>query len=495
MPFRDLREFITALEQQGQLCRVTRQVDWNLELAHVAKLNEERGGAALLFQDIKDYPGKYVFSGAFTARERMAIALGLDPHTRYVELARHWVQRTQERVPPVMVEQGEWQQNVRQGAEVNLLELPVPWVYPADGGRYIGTAVYLITRNPDTGRVNLGTYRGMVIDQRTIGIQIIKGKDADIDLKAYARAKQPMPCAYVIGGNPLLFACSSTLFPLDFSEYDAAGSLNGAPIEVARGLTTDLPIPAGAEIVIEGEIMPGETLPEGPFGEYTGYYSGAGEHTREFITVKSLAFRDEPILWLSTVGKPTTDTHMIMGINHNATLWSDLLRAKIPGIQAVYCPPEAAGRMLAVISIRQMYYGHSTWVGLAAFSSITGNYGLKTVIVVDEDIDPEDWSQVLYALAFRLQPERGIQVLHRGRSTPLDPSLPVDSRYLTSRVLIDCCIPYEWEKKPRPIELDQELVKRITDEWDTYFGQLPAHGHEARARERPLAVPAPSARR
>ena len=468
--YRDLREFIARLETDGRLHRVRREVDWDLELAHVAKINEQQAGPALLFENVKGYPNASVLTSLFTAKERVAMALELPPETRFLEIARSWVQRIKDkRIAPVEVPTGACKEVIETGDAADLRSLPAPWFYPKDGGRYIGTAAYLVTRNLDTGRLNLGTYRVMIIDGKRAGIQMIKAKDAEIDLRGYAARKQPMPVALVIGGDPLLFLCSSTLFPLTESEYDVVGALRDAPMPVVKAETSDLLVPADAEIVIEGEIAPGELLPEGPFGEYPGYYSGAGAVDREYIRVKTITHREHPILWSTTVGKPITDTHMVMGINRTASLWNDLQNMKIPGIMGVYGPPAAAGRMLAIIQLKQMYHGHSTQVGLAAFATNTGNYGLKTVILVDEDIDPENMEQVMYALGFRYQPDRGTQILERGRSTPLDPSLPIEQRYMTSRVIIDTCLPYEWEHKPMPIEMDAALVEKIKGQWASYF--------------------------
>ncbi|HZC31376.1 MAG TPA: UbiD family decarboxylase [Gaiellaceae bacterium] len=470
--YRDLREFIARLELEGHLRRVRREVDWNLELAHVAKVNEQQAGPALLFENVKDYPGASVLTSAFTSKERVALALDVPRETRFLEIARSWVQRIKDkRIPPTEVASGHCKEVVQLGADADLYSLPAPWFYPKDGGRYLGTASYLVNRNLETGRLNLGTYRVMIIDDKRAGIQIIKAKDAEIDLRAYAAVKKPMPVALVIGGDPLLFLCSSTLFPLTESEYDVVGALRDAPVPVVKAETSDLLVPADAEIVVEGEIVPGELLPEGPFGEYPGYYTGAGAVQREYIRVKAITRRRDPILWSTTVGMPVTDTHMIMGINRTASLWNDLQNMKIPGILGVYGPPAAAGRMLAIIQLRQMYHGHSTQVGLAAFASVTGNYGLKTVILVDEDIDPENMDQVMYALAFRYQPDRGTQILERGRSTPLDPSLPIEQRYMTSRVIIDTCIPYEWEHKPQPIAMDEAVLERVKRDWASYFAE------------------------
>ncbi len=288
-----------------------------------------------------------------------------------------------------------------------------------------------------------------------MGTQFIKGKHADIMLKKYQAMGKPMPVASIIGCDPLLFILGAARVSAFVSEYDVAGALRGTPVEVVQGETVDLPIPAHAEIVIEGEVDANKFMEEGPFGEYTGYYSGVGTDPRNFVDVKCVTHRNNPILWGTTVGRAVTDTHMTMALSYGATLWQQLLAMKIPGLKAVYCPPEGSGRFLAIISVKQMYPGHADQVLTAAISTEMGAYGLKTVIVVDEDIDPWDIPRVMYALSFRFQPNR-CQVIKRGRSTPLDPSLPIDARDITGRLLLDATIPYDWKEKPIPIELDPE---------------------------------------
>jgi 4-hydroxy-3-polyprenylbenzoate decarboxylase len=474
MPYRDLREFLARLEAEGHLGRIRKQVDWNLEISHIAKVNEEEhnGGKALLFENVKDYPGWRVLTSALTAKDRLALALEMPTTSSLMNLSREWVERIQnKRVPPRVVDSGPVHENVVRGDDVDIFKLPAPWFYPGDGGRYLGTAGYLISRNLDTGRLNLGTYRLMMVDGKRASIQMIKAKDGEIDLRGYAAKNVPMPVAYVCGAEPSLFLCASTLFGLTESEYEIAGALRGEPVEVTKAVTNDLVVPATAELVIEGEIMPGETLQEGPFGEYTGHYSGK-EFPKEFINVKAITYRNNAILWSTTVGKPVTDTHMIMAVNRTASLWNDLKAMNIPGIKAVYGPPASAGRMLVIISMKPMYHGHSTQVGLAAFATTTGNYGLKTVILVDDDIDPENMDQVIFALSFKYQPDFGTQIIKRGRSTPLDPSLPIgDARYMTSRIIIDCTTPYEWKEKPKQIFLDEKMLKHVREHWDEYFSE------------------------
>ena len=466
---KDMRDFIQAAEKEGQLKRIKAEVDWNLELSHIAKLNEEKSGPALLFENVKGYKTP-VITSVCTTTERLSLIMGTPIKSSLVDLMRYWVEKSKTLIPPKYVDKSKapCKQNIMKGDDIDLFKFPVPFYYPKDGGRFIGTAHFFITKDTDTDWINLGTYRAQLLGKNKMGTQFIKGKHADIMLKKYAALGKKMPVASIIGCDPLLFITGAARISASVSEYDFAGSVRGEAIEVVKGETVDLPIPASAEIVIEGEVDPKAFMPEGPFGEYTGYYSGVGTDDRNFVDVKCVTYRDNPILWGTTVGKAVTDTHMTMALSYGATLWQQLtVGMKIPGIKAVYCPPEGAGRFLAIISVKTMYPGHADQVLTAAISTEMGAYGLKTVIVVDEDIDPWDIPRVLYALSFRFQPNRS-QVIHRGRSTPLDPSLPIDAREITGRLLLDATIPYEWKEKPVPIDLDPEMVKKVQGRWKEF---------------------------
>ena len=482
---RDLRAFIEILDKEGELKRIKAEVNWNLELSHIAKLNEERGGPALLFENIKDYKpgekrGSKVFTSAFTTPKRVAIALGMDRSAGVVDIAREWMTRVTKggKIPPKKVSDGPVMENVVEGDKINLLDFPVPQFYPQDGGRYFGTAVYLLTRDPEEGKewVNLGTYRMMVLDEKSLGVQILKGKDADVMMQKYREmGEKEMPAAAVIGGTPLGFLTGSTLVEYGTSEYEIIGALQGEPIEVIESDLTGLPIDARAEIVVEGFIPVDEKewRPEGPFGEYTGYYSGKAkeEFPKPWLRVERIMHRNDPIFWATTVGRPVTDTHMIQSINRTAELWTQLEQVGVPGIQSVYILPESGGRFWAIISIKQMYPGHGRHAGLAAFATVVGNYGMKGVIVVDEDIRADDLPRVWWALSMRYNPIEDTEIIKKGRSTPLDPSLPIykdwyDRRLLVSRILIDATTPYEWERKPQVIELDKETVEKLKQRWE-----------------------------
>lgn len=459
----DLRDWIEKCEQAGELKRIKAEVDWDLELSHIAKLNEEKGGPALLFENVKGY-GTPVLTSACTTTRRLAITMGAPLDFTLVDLMREWVKKGEKKIPPRWVDTAPCKENILKGDDIDLAKFPVPKFYPRDGGRFFGTAVFVICKDPDSEWVNLGTYRLQLLGKDTLGTQFIKGKHADIMLKRYQAMGKSMPVAAVVGADPLLFLVGAARLSAFESEYDFAGAVRGEPIDVVKGETVDLPIPASAEIVVEGEVDPNAFLPEGPFGEYTGYYSGVGTDPRNFIKVKCITHRNNPIFWGTTVGRAVTDTHMTMALTYGATLWQQLVAMRIPGLKAVYCPPEGSGRMLAIISIKQMYPGHANQVLTAAISTEMGAYGLKTVIVVDDDIDPWDLPRVLYALSFRAQPNR-CEIIRRGRSTPLDPSLPVNAREITGRLLIDATIPYEWKEKPIPIELDPQVVERVRQRW------------------------------
>ncbi|MCP4692607.1 MAG: UbiD family decarboxylase, partial [Desulfobacterales bacterium] len=337
---KDIREFIDKAEEEGMLKRITAEVDWDLELAHIAKMNEEKLGPALLFENVKGYDSP-VITSVCTTTERLSLIMGMDRSSSLVDLMREWVEKHETKIPPTYVDgPAPCKENIMMGDDVDLFKFPVPKFYPLDGGRFFGTAHFVLTKDPDTGWVNLGTYRLQLLDKSHLGTQFIKGKHSDIMLKKYQAMGKPMPVSVVVGCDPLLFLMGAARLSAFESEYDLAGSIRGKGIEVVKSETNDLPVPATAEIVVEGEVDADKFMEEGPFGEYTGYYSGIGTTPRNYIDVKCVTYRTKPIFWGTTVGRAVTDTHMTMALTYGATLWQQLVAMKIPGIKAVYCPPE-----------------------------------------------------------------------------------------------------------------------------------------------------------
>jgi len=463
----DLRDFINKCDDVGELSRVKAEVDWDLELSHIAKLTEERKGPALLFENIKGYDSP-VFTGAFATASRLALSVNMPPEYSLCDAARKWKDLTiGEVIPAKEVSDGSVLENVISGDAVDLNMFPVPRFFPRDGGRYIGTATFVVIRDPETGKINLGTYRMQMIDGKRCGVQILPGKRGERILKKYQKLGKKMPAAAVIGCDPLLMM-AGTLQHEGASQYDLMGSVRGAPSEYLNAPLTGLPVPASAEIVLEGEIDPDNYVAEGPFGEYTGYYTDELFHEvkKPCLEVKQILHRDKPILWATSVGRPVTDVHMLLSFTRTAMLWTDLAKMNIPGIQSVNVMPESAGRFWVVVSMKTMYPGHSNQVAHAVIATTTGSYGIKGVIVVDDDIEADDTQRVFWALSCRYDPMRGTEMIARGRSTPLDPALDPDgNKLITSRILMDATIPFEWKNKPVEVRLDDAVMERIHARW------------------------------
>jgi len=466
----DLRDYVSACEKVGQLKRVKAEVDWELELSHVCKIVEEKAGPALLFENVKGYKSP-VLTGAFGTTQRLAIILGKDPSLSMVDLTREWVAlAVKEVIRAREMKDGPVFENILDGEKVDTFAFPSPKFYELDGGRYFGTAVFMVVQDPETGDINLGTYRMGILDNKSVGVQILKGKKGDRIMKKYGKAGKKMPACAIIGGDPLhIFASAATVKAK--SGYDVVSSLRGEPVEVVKSQIHGLPIPAAAEIVLEGEIDPTKLRNEGPFGEYTGYYTEEliKQIPKPALDVQRIYHRNNPILWETSVGRPVGDQHILYAFTRNASLWTDLTKMEIPGIKSVYTLPEGSGRFIVVVSVQQMYPGHADQVGAAVIASNTGTYGVKAVIIVDDDIDADDLPRVWWALGTRYNPARGTQIINRGRSTPLDPALGADeNKFITSRIILDATIPFDWKIKPTEIKLSDSVMARVKARWPEY---------------------------
>jgi 4-hydroxy-3-polyprenylbenzoate decarboxylase len=463
----DLRDFIALCEKENDLKRITAEVDWDLEMTHIAKLVEEKDGRAVLFENVKGHDSP-VFFGAYSSTKRLAMALGKPANLSMTEISYEWMKMSiGEVIRAKEVKDGPIFENVIDEDFVDVFKLPSPRFYDKDGGRYIGTACFMVVRDPETNEINLGTYRSQVLDKRTVGAQILKGKRGDRILQKYRKAGQKMPICLVVGCDPLLMLAGSAMVE-DASEYDVVGTLRGEPVEIVEAPLTGLPIPATAEIVLEGYIDGDNLRPEGPFGEYTGFYTDELYHTisKPAIDVKRIYHRNNPIMLAASVGRPINDNHMMLAFVRNATLWTELTKMGMRGIQSVYMPPEACGRFWAIVSVKQMYPGHSNQIAAAVIASHTCTYGLKGLIIVDDDIRADDLPRVWWALATRYDPKRGTQIINRGRSTPLDPALShEENKFITSRIVMDATFPFEWEEKPVQVDMSQEVLDRIKERW------------------------------
>ncbi|MCH7486298.1 MAG: UbiD family decarboxylase [Proteobacteria bacterium] len=472
----DLREFLAAVEAGGEL-KTVHGAHWDKELGAVTEVlyrEKVEKSPLLLFDDIPDYPkGMRCMYGMMGSPLRLALTLGMDPDLagdRMVMLnAYREKMKDHSPVPPRMVNGGPVLENIDRDGDVDLLKFPVPIHHEDDGGRYIGTACGVITRDPDDGRINMGTYRVQVMDRNIAGSYISSGKQGRIHRDKYLAAGKPCPMAIVVGIDPACFLAARYTLSDTVPELDWAGGLAGAPIECFEGEVTGLPIPVNSEIVLEGEVSPDETVMEGPFGEWTGYYSGVANE-EPLIRIKRVYYRTDPILTCAASQKPPHSHLFERCFIRSAGLMDSLQGAGIPDVKGVWCHQAGAGRTFIVVSIKQRYFGHANQVGLVASQVNPTGYVGRYMIVVDDDIDPSDIHDVIWAMGMRSDPSRDITHLTRCWSSRLDPMVTGDELY-NSRVVIDACIPFErLETFPKVAqtspELAAEVKKKFPDVYD-----------------------------
>lgn len=475
MAFNDLREFISQVTELGE-CRVVEGADWNLEIGRIAELGVmESQRPLILFDRIKGYPPGYrIVTNVYDSPRRLALAFGLPLDLKGIDLVRAWRNKSRggaKPIAPVEVKTGPVKENIHIGNDVDLFEFPVPKWHDLDGGRYIGTGDMVIMRDPDEGWVNLGTYRVQAHDKSTATIHIVHSNHGDLIAKKYWERGLSCPTAVVCGQDPALFMASIDTIPWGMGEYDYAGSFRNRPVEVVRGETVDLPIPATAEIVLEGEyVSPNiETRVEGPFGEWEGYYSG-GASPHPVFRVKAITHRNNPILFGAPPLIGPYDMQWGKSIVRSAALWEELDR-HVPGVKGVWFSDEARVRIMAVISLRQQYPGHAKQAAMVAAGAYTGAYKLgKFIIIVDDDIDPSNMSEVLWALATRCDPETSIDIiggrLGMASDSRLEPEKRRSGDLTCSLAIIYACKPYSWiDQFPKAIKSSPEVLKEVKEKW------------------------------
>lgn len=457
MLYRDLREWLAKVEEAGELKTIP-GVDWNLEMGAIAELFP---AYAVLFDSIKDYPPGYrVVVGLLSSLKRSSLTSHLPLDTDRNSFISAWRDRLHSLrpLPPVEVEDGPLLENVKNGKEINLWDFPAPKWHELDGGRYIGTADVAITADPEEGWINLGTYRVMVHDRDILTLYISPGKHGRIHREKYFAAKKPCPVAITFGQDPLLFLLASKQMPFGESEYDYAGAIRGAPYEVIRGELTGLPIPAYAEIAVEGEILPDEKVSEGPFGEWTGYYA-SGEQKESVVRVKRLMHRNHPIITGAPPFRQPAGADTCNSLVRAAAIWNTLEKAGAPEIRGVAC---YQAFFFTVVAIRQRYPGHARQVGVLASHCDNAGYMGRYVVVVDDDIDVADFNDVLWAMCTRVDPIKSIEFTERCWSGPLDPIIPKAEKGFNSRAIIDACRPFEWMKDFPPVSgASKELKDKV----------------------------------
>lgn len=466
LEYTDLREFLALVETMGELKSIS-DLHWDKEMGAITEMvyrEKPTDSPAMLFNKIPGYPEKYqCLYGMLASARRFGLAMGLDVsgHVSRMELLAAYREKMRAMVPvePRVVNTGPIMENVIEGADVDLYKFPVPIHHELDGGRYIGTACGVITRDPDDGWVNVGTYRVQVLDKDRAMVYISQGKQGRIQRDKYLQQGKPCPVAIVVGIDPLLYIAARYQVPLKMSEFEFAGGIAGQPLEVLLGKYTGLPYPAKAEIVIEGEISPDEKALEGPFGEWNGYYAGSQE-MEHVMHVKRVMHRNDPILTCAASQRPPHSHLFERCFIRSAGLWEKLEKVDCPDIKGVWVHEAGSGRTFNVVAIKQKYYGHSRQVGLLASQVPPAGYVNRFTVVVDDDIDPSCLPDVIWAMGTRCNPEDDIDILRKNWSSRLDP-LVFGEKLYNSRAVIDACIPYEHLKDFPPIAQTSPEYKKV----------------------------------
>jgi 4-hydroxy-3-polyprenylbenzoate decarboxylase len=470
----------SSVEAADQLNRITASVDTEEELAAVTFMAaSSRDSKALLFENlVGDRFGARILSNMLgSSKERYALAVGLDPALSTPDMIAATRNIMKRRIAPVIVSRGSAPVNelVLTGDQIDLTALPIPKFWPGDGGRYIGTGDITLTRDPATSRVNVGVYRQMLHGPSRVGLYCSPGKHGRLDREAQWARGEPCEVVSAYGVDPVLFMVGAQTMSAAESELDVAGGIMGRPVELTEAEYVSLPIPANAEIVIEGLLHPGDTEMEGPLGEFTGYY-GNERSSQPVIQVKALHCRRSPIINAALMARyPACEIGAYYAIMRSARIIDDLERIGVPGIAGAYSHPAAAsGWGMVIVSLKQKYAGHVAQALALAAQCPAAAYYTKWVIAVDEDVDPTDFDQVMWALSTRCNPSNDIDILRNTWSTGLDPSqYPPEVRPYGSKILIDACKPHRHlDKFPKATMLRQETYARVVSRW----AELGLHG-------------------
>ncbi len=467
LAYDDLRDFIAQVDDLGAL----RRIDGADPYLEVGAITEVAAGMpdcpALLFDHMPGVQkGFRIFSNATVQAKRAALALGISTQLSPIEALKVWKDKrsTLKAVPPVSVTRADFLENSQTGAAVDLGIFPVPKWHQNDGGAYIGSGSLVIMKDPDTGWMNASIYRVQVHGKNRVTIQFDhKGRHGNMIAQKYWDRGERCPVAVVNGEDPALFIAGFEYLPAEKSEYDFAGAIKGRPIAVYPGPFTGLPLPARAEIILEGHLLRPEelTLPEGPFGEFTGYYA-ADTRPAPVMDVEAVHYRNDPILLGSPPMKPP---RFHFGLPFRAaSIWGDLENCGVTDVVGAW---QHVSQLMTVIALEQRYAGHAKRAGLIAAAN---SYMGRLVVIVDEDVDPSNLADVMWAVTTRAEPSESVDIIKDAWSSALDPRIPLaeKSRGATShsKMIINACKPFAWRQDyPKSSALSIADARAIELKW------------------------------
>ncbi len=482
MQYRDLRDFIQALEQQGELKRIQQRIDPKLEITEIADRTLRAGGPALLFEQAGD-SSIPLLANLFGTEKRVAMAMGEQQAEALRDVGKLLAFLKEPEPPkgfkdalktlpiyrkildmsPKLVKKAPCQQRVLQGDEVDLSRLPIQTCWPEDAGPLI-TWGLVTTRGPHKDRQNMGIYRQQVIGRNKVIMRWLSHRGGALDYLEWRQQHpdQPFPLAVTLGCDPATILAAVTPVPDSLSEYAFAGLLRGNKTELTRTLLSDLQIPARAEIVLEGYIYPDDMADEGPFGDHTGYYNEVDRFP--VFTIETMTMRDQPIYHSTYTGRPP-DEPAILGLALNE-VFVPILQKQFPEIADFYLPAEGCSYRVATVSMKKQYPGHAKRVMMGVWSFLRQFMYTKFVIVVDDDIETRDWEQVIWAISTRVDPARDITLVENTPIDYLDFASPVSG--LGSKMGLDATnkLPGETQREwGKPITMDPAVKQRIDEIW------------------------------
>ncbi|GAB2975692.1 UbiD family decarboxylase [Amycolatopsis acidiphila] len=437
----DLRSFLDTLEKDGQLLRIPEQVDPEPDLGAAANAAARLGdkAPALYFDNITGFTDARVALNVHGSWANHALALGLPSETPVREQVTEFIRRWE--TFPVPVERREnppWAENVLEGEDVDLFKvLPLFRLNDGDGGFYLDKAA-VVSRDPedpgDFGKQNVGVYRMEVKGRAKLGLQPVPMHDIALHLNKAEQAGEDLPVAITLGNEPVISIVAATPMAYDQSEYEMAGALRGAPAPVATAPLTGLDVPWGSEVVLEGVIEGRKREIEGPFGEFTGHYSGGRNMT--VVRIDRISFRSNPVFETLYLGMPWTEVDYLIGASTCVPIQQQL-KAEFPEVQAVNAMYTHG--LLAIISTKKRYGGFAKAVGMRAMTTPHGLGYLKLVIMVDEDVDPFNLPQVMWALSTKVNAAGDLVNIPNLPVLELDPgSQPAG---ITNKLIIDATTP------------------------------------------------------
>ena len=475
-PIQDLREWLDHAEGINELIQIDKPVDRDEEMSAITYLVAKQDPSpAILFDNPKGYEdspigARMLWNILGPSSKRIALTIEEPPETPTLELIRRLKEKMKDRIPPREVPATEAPvfENTLAGADIDLEQLPIPRHWPLDGGRYAGTADAVFTRDPDSGYLNIGTYRMMLQGKDQVGLYLSPGKDARLHITRSWEQGKPVAVAAAWGIDPLFMLVGSQTFPKNVSEYEFAGGIKGEAIPVVRAQTSDLLLPANAELVVEGVINLNSVKTEGPFGEFPGYY-GRPEAGCPLVDITRVHYRTNPVLTNAIMADyPSCEQSGFFAVIRSARIWDDMDKLGIPGVQGVYAHPAGAGGFgMTVISLEQRYAGHAAQCLALAAQVPGGAYFTKWIIAVDEDIDPTDMDQVIWAMSSRCHPIEDIDILRNTWSTWLDPTQnPPEKRPYGSKALINACKEHRYLPVfSKRTTLTREMYDQVAGRW------------------------------